>query len=83
MLRNEVDVVQSTPDAHNTMLCRLFKPRFHTIDTARHCAIPVSINRHELGATHWFNNFQNSEAQVELDLCVLVDDHLNCNDMNI
>ena len=83
LLRDEVYLVQSTPDAHDRMLCRLFKPLLHTRDTARHRALPVSTNRHTLGVPHWVNHVNNFGEQVELVFCGLVDEQRNFNDMNI
>ena len=82
-LRDEVDLVQSTPDAHDWMLCCLFKARLHTGDTPRHRTLPVSTNSGELGAPHWINYVQNLGAEVELGLSGLVDKQRNCDDVNI
>lgn len=75
--------MQSTPDASNRILCRLFKPFLHSGDMVRHRALPVSFNRHDYGAPQWVNYVENFGVQVELGFCSIIDDQRNCNDVNI
>ena len=75
LLINEVYLLRYTPDAQDRMLCRIFKPRLHTINTAHHRTLPVSTNIHKLGEPHWVNNAQNFGAQVELVFCGLVENN--------
>lgn len=51
-LRDEIDLMQSTPDVHYKMLCSLFQVRLNPGDKPHHTTLPVSTNEDKLGAQH-------------------------------
>ena len=83
LLRDEVDLVQSTPDTHNRKLHRLLKPRLHTGDTAGHGALAVSPNQYHLRLPVRVNHGQRLAACVELGFCCLVLEQRERYDVNI